>query len=74
MRLALAVSRLRVVAGGLGVALGLRRFFLTLSVLALAVVGRSRPMALRGVFMMFRRLGMRFRGHSSSPWSSYDGY
>jgi hypothetical protein len=38
------------------------------------VVGGRRPMALRGVFVMFRRLCMGFGGHSSSPWSSYDGW
>jgi hypothetical protein len=25
-------------------------------------------MAFRGVFVMFRRLGMSFLGHASSPW------
>jgi hypothetical protein len=28
----------------------------------------SGPMALRGVFVMFRRLGMSFLRHASSPW------
>jgi hypothetical protein len=64
VRLAFAVSRLGVVASSLRVALGLRRFFLTLRVLAFAVVGCSRPMALRSILVMFRRLGMGFRGHS----------
>jgi hypothetical protein len=28
----------------------------------------SSPMAFRGVFVMFRGLGMSFLGHASSPW------
>jgi uncharacterized membrane protein YtjA (UPF0391 family) len=50
------------------VALRFRRFFVTLGVFAFAVMFCSSPMALRGVFVMFRRLGMRFLRHASSPW------
>ncbi len=70
MRLALAVSRVGMLAGGLRVALGLRRFFASLGVLAFAMMFGSRPMALRGVFMMFSRLGMSFLRHFSFPWFS----
>jgi uncharacterized membrane protein YtjA (UPF0391 family) len=50
------------------VALRFRRFFVTLGVFAFAVMFGSTPMALRGVFVMFRRLGMRFLRHASFPW------
>jgi uncharacterized membrane protein YtjA (UPF0391 family) len=56
------------VAGGLWVALGLRRFFLTLSVITLAVMFGGRPVALRGGFVMLSSLGMRFLSHVSSHW------
>jgi hypothetical protein len=68
MRLALAVGRLGMLTGGLGVALRFRRFFLTLGVFAFAVMFGSSPMALGGAFVMLRRLGMRFLRHASSPW------
>ena len=51
-------------AGGLRVALRFHRFFLTLGVFALAVMFGSSPMALRRVFVMFRRLGMSFFRHA----------
>jgi uncharacterized membrane protein YtjA (UPF0391 family) len=40
----------------------------TLGVFAFAVMFGSSPMTLRGVFVMFRRLGMSFLRHASSPW------
>jgi hypothetical protein len=36
-------------------------------VFAFAVMFGSSPMALRGVFVMFRRLGVSFPRHASSP-------
>ena len=44
------------------------RFFLSLGVVAFAVMFGGRPMALRSGFVMLRRLGVGFLGHSSSPW------
>jgi hypothetical protein len=68
LRLALAVRHVGVLAGGLRVALRFRRFFATLGVFAFAVMFGSSPMALGGVFVMFRRLGMSFLWHAGSPW------
>jgi hypothetical protein len=68
LRLALAVRHVGVLAGGLRVALRFHRFFLTLGMFAFAVMFGSSPMAFRGVFVMFRRLGMSFLRHAGSPW------
>jgi hypothetical protein len=68
LRLALAVRHVGVLAGGLRVALCFHRFFLTLGMFAFAVMFGSSPMAFRGVFVMFRRLGMSFLRHAGSPW------
>src|ERR1700678_4485552 len=68
LRLALAVRHIGVFARTLRVGLRFRRFFVALRVFAFAVMLGSSPMALRGVFVMFRRLGMSFLRHASSPW------
>jgi uncharacterized membrane protein YtjA (UPF0391 family) len=67
LRLALAMRDVGVFAGGLRVALRFRRFFVTLGVFALAMMFGGSPMALSGVFVMFRRLGMSFLRHSIFP-------
>src|ERR1700735_1678900 len=68
LRLALAMRDVGAFAGGLRVALCFRRLFVSLDMFAFAVMFCSSPMALRGVFVMFRRLGMSFLRHASSPW------
>jgi uncharacterized membrane protein YtjA (UPF0391 family) len=67
LRLALAMRDVGVFAGTLRVALCFRRFFVSLDVFAFAVMFGSSPMALSGVFVMFRRLGMSFLRHSIFP-------
>jgi hypothetical protein len=74
LRGALAVRRVRVLTSGLRVALRLRRFFVTLGMVAFAVMLGSSPMALRGRFVMLRSLGMSFSSHSNCPWLSFDTY
>ena len=68
LRLALAVRHLGGFTGGLRMALGLRRFLTTLRMVAFPVMFRGRPMALRRVFVMFRRLAMCVPGHVRFPW------
>jgi hypothetical protein len=53
------------------VALRFHRFFLTLRMFAFAVMFGGGPMALRRVFVMFRRLHMSFLWHASSPWFEF---
>jgi uncharacterized membrane protein YtjA (UPF0391 family) len=67
LRLALAMRDVGVFAGTLRVALCFRRFFVTLGVFAFAMMFGSSPMALSGVFVMFRRLRMSFLRHSIFP-------
>ena len=52
---------------GLGMAVGLRRFLTTLSMVAFAVMFGGRPVTLRRIFVMFRRLAMSVPGHVSFP-------
>jgi hypothetical protein len=68
VRLTLSVRRLGMVVRSLRMAASLRRFFLSLRVFAFAMMRGGRFMALRSVFVVFRRLGMGFCGHASLPW------
>jgi uncharacterized membrane protein YtjA (UPF0391 family) len=67
LRLALGMRDVGVFAGGLRVALCFRRLFVSLDMFAFAMMFGSSPMALSGVFVMFRRLGMSFLRHSIFP-------
>jgi hypothetical protein len=52
---------------GLGKAVGLRRFLTTLGMVGFAVMFGGRPVTLRRIFVMFRRLAMSVPGHVSFP-------
>ena len=52
---------------GLGMAVGLRRFLTTLGMVGFAVMFGGRPVTLRRIFVMFRRLVMSVPGHVSFP-------
>jgi len=58
------VRHLGVFVGSLGMAVCPRRFLTTLSVLAFAVMFGSRPVALRGVLVVFRRFVVGVFGHA----------
>jgi hypothetical protein len=60
VRLTLSVRHLGMVVRRLRMAAGLRRFLLALGVFALAMMRSGRFMALRGVLVVLRRLGMGF--------------
>ena len=68
LRLALTVRHFGMFVGGLRMALGFHRFLTTLRMITLAVMFGGRPVALRCVFVMFRRLAMSVFRHASSPW------
>jgi uncharacterized membrane protein YtjA (UPF0391 family) len=53
---------------GLRMAVGLRRFLATLNVVAFAVMLGGRPMTLRRVLVVFRRLAVSVLGHLRFPW------
>src|SRR5258708_2986990 len=67
------MRRLRMLACGLGMQLSLRRVFLTLRMVILAVLFGSSPMGLCCTFVMFGRLGVCLLHDASSCWPANAG-
>ena len=67
LRLALAVRHLRLFVGRFRMAVSPRRLLTTLRMIALAVMFGRAPVALRGAFVVFRRLAVSVLRHGSPP-------